>query len=54
MNRCRMHGGAPDSGAPLGNRNALKHGHYTQAAVEIRRRVRNLARQARQLAREIW
>ncbi len=27
-----MHGGAPGSGAPVGNRNALKHGHYTKAA----------------------
>jgi hypothetical protein len=54
MNRCRMHGGAPDSGAPLGNRNAFKHGDYTQAAVEIRRRVPDLARRARQLARETW
>ena len=54
MSRCRMHGGAPDSGAPLGNTNAFKHGDYTQAAVDIRRRVRDLARQARQLARELW
>lgn len=27
--RCRMHGGANGSGAPLGNHNALKHGAYT-------------------------
>ena len=27
--RCRMHGGARGSGAPRGNRNALKHGRYT-------------------------
>jgi hypothetical protein len=53
MKRCRMHGGAPGSGAPLGNRNAFKHGHYTQAAVDVRRWVRDLARQARQLAREM-
>ncbi|WP_443027007.1 HGGxSTG domain-containing protein [Sphingomonas sp. GB1N7] len=24
--RCRMHGGAKGSGAPRGNRNAMKHG----------------------------
>ena len=30
-NRCRMHGGAPGSGAPAGNTNALKGGLYTQA-----------------------
>jgi hypothetical protein len=28
--RCRMHGGAAGSGAPHGNKNALKHGHYTR------------------------
>src|SRR5258706_3284366 len=28
--RCRMHGGAPGSGAPLGNQNAFKHGRYTE------------------------
>lgn len=27
--RCRMHGGAKGSGAPLGNQNALKHGAHT-------------------------
>ena len=27
--RCRMHGGARGSGAPVGNQNALKHGLYT-------------------------
>jgi hypothetical protein len=53
MSRCRMHGGAPGSGAPLGNRNAFKHGHYTRAAVDIRRLVHELARRARRLAREL-
>ena len=27
-----MHGGAPGSGAPPGNKNALKHGQYTRDA----------------------
>jgi uncharacterized protein YjcR len=27
--RCRMHGGAKGSGAPIGNQNALKHGLFT-------------------------
>ena len=53
INRCRMHGGAPGSGAPLGNRNAFKHGHYAQAAYDVRRQVRDLARLARQVAREL-
>lgn len=36
--RCRMHGGARGSGAPLGNRNAIKHGLYTKDALEDRKR----------------
>jgi hypothetical protein len=51
--RCRMHGGAPRSGGPKGNRNALKHGLYTKAAIEEQRQVRALIRQARKLVREI-
>ncbi len=35
--RCRMHGGAPGSGAQPGNRNALKHGRYTRELIEFRR-----------------
>jgi uncharacterized protein YjcR len=31
-----MHGGAPGSGAPKGNKNALKHGRYTREAIETR------------------
>lgn len=38
--RCRMHGGAAGSGAPVGNRNALKDGFYT-AAARLRRRAMN-------------
>jgi len=30
--RCRMHGGAAGSGAPKGNKNALKHGFWTAEA----------------------
>jgi hypothetical protein len=48
-----MHGGAPGSGAPLGNSNAIKHGHYTKAALDARRRVADLVRQARRLVWEI-
>jgi hypothetical protein len=51
--RCRMHGGAPGSGAPMGNRNALKHGLYTQEAIAERRRVRDLIRQTRELLGKI-
>jgi len=31
--RCRMHGGALGSGAPRGNKNALKHGRFTPEAI---------------------
>ena len=44
--RCRMHGGAPGSGAPRGNKNALKHGLYTREAITERRRIRELMRQS--------
>ena len=44
-----MHGGAAGSGAPAGNRNALKHGRYTRELIEFRRMVRELAREAREL-----
>ena len=47
--RCRMHGGAPGSGAPLGNKNALKIGSYTREAIAKRRRVQDLVRQSRLL-----
>jgi uncharacterized protein YjcR len=45
--RCRMHGGAPGSGAPGGNQNALKHGLYTREALAQRRQVSELIRQSR-------
>ena len=40
--RCRMHGGAPGSGAPRGNTNALKHGHFTRDAIAERRSIQSL------------
>lgn len=43
-----MHGGK-GSGAPKGNRNALKHGLYTGAALERDRRARALLRQIREV-----
>ena len=32
--RCRMHGGAAGSGAPMNNQNAVKHGLFTKQARE--------------------
>jgi uncharacterized protein YjcR len=51
--RCRMHGGASGSGAPAGNKNALKHGRYTSDAFEERRQLRLLLRQSRELIEAI-
>jgi uncharacterized protein YjcR len=51
--RCRMHGGAPGSGAPRGNQNARKHGLYTRAAIEERRQLRALIRQSQKLVQDI-
>ena len=47
--RCRMHGGAEGSGAPRGNKNALKHGQFTREAIDQRLSVRDLLRQSREL-----
>jgi uncharacterized protein YjcR len=51
--RCRMHGGAPGSGAPRGNKNAVKHGFYTREAIAQRRQLTELVRQSRKLLSEI-
>jgi len=45
--RCRMHGGAEGIGGQPGNRNALKHGHYTAEAIAQRREVAALIRACR-------
>lgn len=46
--RCRIHGGL-SPGAPKGNRNALKFGHYTAEAIARRREISALMRAAREL-----
>ena len=51
--RCRMHGGAKGSGAPAGNRNALKSGLYTAEALDLRRHVNALIRDSRKIIEEI-
>jgi glucans biosynthesis protein len=51
--RCRMHGGAQGSGAPLGNQNALKHGRYTRTAKAERRRAQELLRQTRKTLADV-
>lgn len=47
--RCRMHGGAPGSGAPRENQNARKQGLFSGNAVEERRAIRALLGEARKL-----
>ncbi len=44
--RCRMHGGK-SPGAPKGNRNAWKHGHYSAEAVAMRRLIGELLSKAK-------
>ena len=51
--RCRMHGGAPGSGPPRGNRNARRHGLFTRAAIAERKQVQALLGEARKLLQEM-
>lgn len=51
--RCRMHGGAAGSGAPLGNQNAFKTGRHTAEEKEMRRRIRDYMRRTREILKEI-
>ncbi|WP_291869136.1 HGGxSTG domain-containing protein [Bradyrhizobium sp.] len=37
--RCRMHGGAPGSGARTGNQNARTHGLFTSDAIAERNQI---------------
>lgn len=46
-----MHGAG--GGAPKGNRNGFKHGLYTAEAIETRRLVAELTRQARETVKMI-
>ena len=48
-----MHGGAPLSGAPRGNRNARKHGRFTGDAIAERKQIQALLGEARKLLQEI-
>ena len=48
---CRMHGAG--GGAPIGNRNARKHGYYGRANIEERRQIARFIRDARALVSSI-
>jgi len=47
--RCRMHGGAPGSGAPRANQNARRHGLFTRDAIAERKQIQALLGEARKL-----
>ena len=51
--RCRMHGGAPGSGAPKANRNARTHGLFTRDAIAERRQIQALLAEVRKLLEEM-
>ena len=51
--RCRMHGGAEGSGAPIGNRNALKSGFYTKEAMGKRKQLKGMIRSFRKTLKEL-
>jgi uncharacterized protein YjcR len=51
--RCRMHGGAPGSGAPGGNQNARRHGLFTGDAIAERKQIEALLAEARKLLQEM-
>lgn len=52
-NRCRMHGGAKGSGAPLGNRNAFKHGLYSAVATRTGQELRALLKENARMLGEL-
>ena len=51
--RCRMHGGAEGTGAPRGNRNAVKHGRRTALAIAERASLYKLMRESRAFLEEL-
>lgn len=48
-----MHGGAKSSGAPKGNKNALKTGEFTAELIEERKALRSLLREFNDILLEI-
>jgi hypothetical protein len=51
--RYRMHGGAPEFGAPRGNQNARKHGLFTKVAIAEHKRIQALLADARKLLQDL-
>jgi len=46
-----MHGCAKGAGAPRGNANALKHGHFTREAIAERQMLSRMLREMRETLR---
>lgn len=51
--RCRLHGGADGSGAPKGNKNAIKSGYYTTEEKMERRNMHKILKEMRETLKEI-
>jgi glucans biosynthesis protein len=51
--RCRMHGGAWGSGAPMGNQNARTHGAFTRDRIAEQRSIRTLLDESRKLLQKL-
>ena len=51
--RCRMHGGAAGSGAPVANRNARKHGLFAREAITERKQIQALLGRTRRLLEDM-
>jgi uncharacterized protein YjcR len=52
--RCRLHGGAAGSGAPIGNKNAFKHGHYSRESLQKHRETSATLREAKAVLKELF
>jgi hypothetical protein len=50
--RCRMHGGAKGSGAPKGNKNALKTGAHTAEMKAFREEMREIVLESREFLKK--
>ena len=48
-----MHGGGAGSGAPLGNKNALKHGLFTAETLDMGKHINHLIRESRKIIEQI-
>ena len=47
--RCRMHGGAKGTGAPIGNKNAYKTGLHTSESKEFKKHILKVLKEGRKI-----